>query len=72
MAKEKYNIEIVVHIINGLPYETKEDMLNTIKFINKHDIQGIKFHSLLILKDTLIAKQYQKENFCFYESEISF
>ena len=59
----KHNIEVVVHIINGLPYETKEDMINTIKFINSHDIQGIKFHSLLILEDTRIAKQYEQEKF---------
>ena len=58
-----YNIEVVVHIINGLPYETEKDMLNTISFINKLDIQGIKFHSLLILKDTAIEKQYEKEKF---------
>ena len=31
----KENINVVVHIINGLPYETKEDMLNTIKYLNK-------------------------------------
>ena len=59
----KYNIEIVVHIINGLPYETEIDMLNTINFINKLDVQGIKFHSLLVLKDTKIAQQYEIEKF---------
>ena len=44
----KRNIDVVVHIINGLPYETKEDMLNTIKYLNKLDIQGIKIHMLSI------------------------
>ena len=52
------NIEIVVHIINGLPNENMNDYLNTINFINKLDIQGIKFHSLLILKNTQIEKDY--------------
>ena len=56
------NIDIVVHIINGLPYETKEDMLNTVKYLNKLDIQGIKIHMLSILKNTPIEKLYQKEN----------
>lgn len=59
----KYNIEIVVHIINGLPKETFDDMLNTIKFINKLDIQGIKFHSLLLLKNTKMYNDYLKEPF---------
>ena len=48
----KRNINVVVHIINGLPYETKEDMLNTVKYLNKLDIQGIKIHMLSIIKDT--------------------
>lgn len=58
-----HNIEIVAHIINGLPYETKEDMLNTISLINKLDIQGIKIHSLLILKNTKLALEYEDEKF---------
>ena len=59
----KRNIDVVVHIINGLPYETKEDMLNTIKYLNSLDIQGIKIHMLSILKETPLEKLYQKEHF---------
>lgn len=59
----KRHINIVVHIINGLPYETKEDMLNTIKYLNKLDIQGIKIHMLSIIKDTPLEKLYKKEHF---------
>lgn len=36
------NINVVVHIINGLPYETKEMMLETAKYLSDLDIQGIK------------------------------
>lgn len=57
------NIEVVAHIINGLPYEGEVDMLNTINFLNKLDIQGIKIHSLLVLKDTALEKQYYNEHF---------
>lgn len=65
MVKElrKRRIDVVVHIINGLPYETKEDMLNTVKYLNKLDIQGIKIHMLSIIKDTLLEKMYQKQQF---------
>lgn len=56
-------INVVVHVINGLPYETKEEMLETVKFINKLDIQGIKIHMLHILKDTALNNLYQKEKF---------
>ncbi len=57
------NIEVVVHIINGLPYETKEMMIDNIKFLNNLDIQGIKIHSLLILKNTKLYLDYLNENF---------
>ena len=59
----KRNIDVVVHIINGLPYETKEDMINTVKYLNKLDIQGIKIHMLSITKDTPIEKMYKEEKF---------
>ena len=54
------NIDVVVHIINGLPNETKEDMLNTVKYLNKLDIQGIKIHMLSIIKDTPLEKIYKQ------------
>lgn len=57
------NINVIVHIINGLPYETKEDMLNTVKYLNNLDIQGIKIHMLSIIKDTPLAELYEKEHF---------
>ncbi len=57
------NINVVVHIINGLPYETKEMMLETVKHINKLDIQGIKIHMLNIIKDTPLEELYNKEKF---------
>ena len=57
------NINVVVHIINGLPYETKEDMLNTVKYLNKLDIQGIKIHMLSIINDTPLAELYKKDPF---------
>lgn len=59
----KRNIDVVVHLINGLPFETKEDNLETIKKIRHLDIQGIKFHSLFIEKDTLLEKLYIKNNY---------
>ena len=59
----KRNINVVVHIINGLPYETKEMMIETAKYLNNLDIQGIKIHMLSILKNTALADMYEKEHF---------
>ncbi len=63
------NINVVVHIINGLPYEKKEDMLNTVRYLNSLDIQGIKIHMLSILKNTPLEKIYNKEKFHILSKE---
>lgn len=60
---KKRNIFTVVHIINGLPGETKEMMIDTVKYLNKRGIDGIKIHMLYIETDTPIATMYQKEAF---------
>ena len=49
-------IEVIVHVILGLPGETEEDVLNTIQFISSHDIQGIKLQLLHVLKGTRLAQ----------------
>lgn len=59
----KNNIKIVLHIINGLPYETEKDMINTIKYVNSKNIVGIKIHMLHILKDTNLLKLWQEKPF---------
>ena len=59
----KHNINVTVHIINGLPNETKEMMINTVKEINKLDIQGIKIHSLNILKNSIMGNDFYNNPF---------
>jgi radical SAM protein (TIGR01212 family) len=66
---KELNIFTVVHIINGLPYETKDDMLNTVGSLNDLEIDGIKIHMLHILKDTPLAKMYEKEHFPILSKE---
>jgi len=60
---KKRNIFVVVHIINGLPYETKEDMLETVQYLNNLGIDEIKIHMLHIMKNTELAEMYEKEPF---------
>lgn len=54
----KYNIDIVVHLMIGLPSENFDDIKNTVNFINKHHIQGIKIHSTYIIKNTVLSNMY--------------
>lgn len=59
----KYNIDIIVHTILGLPYETKEDMLNTVRYVSSFNISGIKLQLLHIIKDTGLHRLYNKKPF---------
>lgn len=56
----KYHIDVVAHIMIGLPNETKKDLENTVNFINQHNIQGIKIHSTYIVKNTKLNELYEK------------
>ena len=60
---KKRHINVVVHIINGLPNETKEMMVETVRYLNDLGIDGIKIHMLYILRDTPLAKYYEKNKF---------
>ena len=55
-------VNIVVHIILGLPNESKNDMLESVDYVCRSGINGIKLQLLHILKDTDLAKEYEKGN----------
>jgi len=57
------NIEVIAHIINGLPYETPKMMIETAKFLSTQAIQGVKIHSLFILKNTILGNYYLTKPF---------
>ncbi|KQL57425.1 MULTISPECIES: TIGR01212 family radical SAM protein [Bacillaceae] len=55
-----HGIRVCAHIINGLPLETENMMLETAKEVAKLDVQGIKIHLLHLLKKTPMVKQFEK------------
>ena len=62
-------IEVIVHMILGLPQETKEDMLKTADYVANLPIQGIKLQLLHILKGTDLAKDFLKNEFSVLDLE---
>ena len=56
-------VEVVVHVILYLPGETEKMMLETISYLNHHDIQGIKLQLLHVLEGTDLADIYRREPF---------
>ena len=59
----KNNIEVVVHVILGLPGETKEMMLDTVRYVAKCGAKGIKFQLLHVLEGTDLADEYRQGKF---------
>lgn len=66
---KKANIEVVTHIIIGLPFETKEDAVNTTEFCINAGTDGFKFHLLHVLKNTDLEKEYINGKFNCLELE---
>ncbi len=62
-------IEVITHVILGLPGEDKKRMLETIQYLNMQDIQGIKLQLLHILKGTDQALYYEKNPFPVFTLE---
>lgn len=56
-------IEVITHVILGLPTEKKSHMLATINYLNTLDIQGIKLQLLHVLKGTDLADYYEQQQF---------
>lgn len=59
----RYHLSVIVHIINGLPFETQNQMIQTVDYLNQFDIQGIKIHMLHIMKETPLASYYVEHPF---------
>ena len=59
----KYNIDVIAHIMIGLPNEDKKDIENTVKFVNNHNIQGLKIHSTYIISNTKLEDMYKNNEY---------
>ena len=56
-------LPVIVHIILGLPHETLDDIKYTVSVLNRLRVDGVKIHSLFIMKNTQLAKQYESGEF---------
>ena len=68
LLKEK-NIKIVAHLIIGLPDETNEQILDSVKYISDLNLWGIKLHMLHIIKNTDLETYYQENHFKILSQE---
>ena len=63
------SIPVIVHLILGLPGESREDMLASVRYLNSLPIQGVKLSMLHVLKGTAMGEQYLREGFPVFTLE---
>lgn len=63
------DIDTVVHLITGIPGETRSDMLATVKEMNRLKPAGVKFHLMHVLKNTRLYDIYREGAFKLLEKE---
>jgi len=56
-------IETIVHVILGLPGETREEMLETVRYVGESGVEGIKLQLLHVLENTDLADDYRMGKF---------
>ncbi|MEW5802029.1 MAG: TIGR01212 family radical SAM protein [bacterium] len=70
MTRHREKINICVHVILGLPGETRSEMIDTARRLSCLRIHGIKLHLLYVIKDTPLASMYmQGEYHCLTSEE---
>ena len=62
-------INVCAHIINGLPGEDRSHMLKTAVLLNNLPVQGIKFHQLQVVKNTLLENWYNEKKISLLSRE---
>lgn len=65
----KNKLRVVAHVIVGIPFETKEETLETIKYLSKIKVWGVKIHLLHIIRNTELHRYYEKTKFKIYEKD---
>lgn len=60
LLTKSFGLKITTHLILGLPYETKSEMIDSIKYVAGLGIDAVKFHHLHIVKGTKLAELYIK------------
>lgn len=68
-ALRQRDLDVIVHTILGLPGESRQDILETMEYLNRRDIQGIKLQLLHVLKGTDLAQDYLEGRFSVYTME---
>lgn len=60
---KEHHIDVVVHLIVGIPGENRQQILETVREMNRLKPAGIKFHLMHVLRDTPLEQLYRQKAF---------
>ncbi len=60
LRARRHRVEVVTHVILGLPGETVREMIETARILSALGVDGVKMHHLYVVKNTDLAKLYEK------------
>ncbi len=63
------HVDVIVHLILGLPWETRKEMLQSVRYVSSMKISGIKLQLLHVLKNTPLEKEYFENPFPMFSRE---
>lgn len=66
---KEIGVDIIVHVILGLPGESRDEMLETVRYVGASGVNGIKLQLLHVIKGTDLEKDYEKGMFEVLEME---
>jgi len=66
---KSHGLRICTHVILNLPWDTMEDVIETAKVISALKVDEVKMHSLYLMKDTVLANQFEKGEFKIHSKE---
>jgi hypothetical protein len=72
MIQERGNIEIVAHIIIGLPGEDESHIIKTADTLKEWGIDGVKLHHLYVIKGTVLEKEYKEGKVKVFEDPVEY
>lgn len=66
---KQIGVNVIVHVILGLPGECREEMLETVRYVGNSGVDGIKLQLLHVIRGTDLEKEYQQGSFHVLEME---
>ena len=64
-----HGLKVCVHLVAGLPGECADDFVESVKWASRMPVQGVKFHCLYVCRGTVLARMFERGEYCPWTQE---